>query len=223
MIPWTRSTSARSFVFALALSSTAVSAQQTRPSQRPNTAAGLGIHGFSVVLVVGSLASTAGAPSDGVPEVARKALADMKDFLPYKRYQLLDAAWMMCCPPMTQAYSGRVRGPDDREYRYSVDPLTVADGKLNLRFSVREIAAPATAAAARNKAKESLTRNHPQMVEPARRSAQMQGMANQNIIDSNFAIALNETVVVGTSRLNGDRALIAILTAAGKPAAQRER
>jgi hypothetical protein len=49
-------------------------------------------------------------------------------------------------------------------------------------------------------------------------SGQQRGRsAGQNIIDSTFAISLGETVVVGTSRLNGDRALIAILTAAAKP------
>ena len=47
------------------------------------------------------------------------------------------------------------------------------------------------------------------------------GAAGQHIIDSTFAIGLGETVVVGTSRLNGDRALIAILTAAAKPAPAR--
>ena len=36
-------------------------------------------------------------------------------------------------------------------------------------------------------------------------------------MDSSFSIALGETVVIGTSRLNGDQALIALLTAAAKP------
>jgi hypothetical protein len=44
-----------------------------------------------------------------------------------------------------------------------------------------------------------------------------------NIIDSTFSITAGETVVVGTSRLHGDRALIAILTAAAKPTAAKER
>lgn len=40
-------------------------------------------------------------------------------------------------------------------------------------------------------------------------------------MDSSFSIALGETVVIGTSRLNGDQALIALLTAAAKPGASR--
>lgn len=43
------------------------------------------------------------------------------------------------------------------------------------------------------------------------------GTSGHNIMDSTFSIALGETVVVGTSRLNGDQALIALLTAAAKP------
>jgi len=37
------------------------------------------------------------------------------------------------------------------------------------------------------------------------------------MLDSTFSIAIGETVVIGTSRLKGDQALIALLTAAGKP------
>jgi DNA-directed RNA polymerase specialized sigma24 family protein len=42
-----------------------------------------------------------------------------------------------------------------------------------------------------------------------------------NLLDSTFSIAVGETVVIGTSRLKGDQALIALLTAAGKPGASR--
>jgi hypothetical protein len=38
-----------------------------------------------------------------------------------------------------------------------------------------------------------------------------------SIMDSTFSIAVGETVVIGTSRLKGEKALIALLTAAGKP------
>ena len=120
----------------LALLPAPVAAQRASAaaSERAHTPAALGIRGFSVVLVVGSMQGT--GASENVPEAARKALTDMKDFLPYKRYQLLDAAWMLCCG---NPISGRVRGPDARDFLYSIDTLTVADNKLNLRFSMREI------------------------------------------------------------------------------------
>ena len=40
---------------------------------------------------------------------------------------------------------------------------------------------------------------------------------NRSIMDSTFSIAVGETVVIGTSRLKGEKALIALLTAAAKP------
>jgi hypothetical protein len=46
-------------------------------------------------------------------------------------------------------------------------------------------------------------------------------MPNRTVMDSTFSIALGETVVIGTSRLKGDQALIALLTAARKPGAAR--
>src|SRR5262249_21964364 len=54
-----------------------------------------GPQGFSVVLVLGDMQNTSTA--DSVPSAARKALADMKDFLPYKGYRLLDVQWTLCC------------------------------------------------------------------------------------------------------------------------------
>src|SRR5437867_6569001 len=49
--------------------------------------------GFSVVLVLGD--SQSSTTADTVPPAARRALADMKDFLPYKGYRLLDAQWIL--------------------------------------------------------------------------------------------------------------------------------
>ena len=41
-----------------------------------------------------------------------------------------------------------------------------------------------------------------------------QGGGGRSIFDTSFAMDIGETVVVGTSRLGGDKALIALLTAA---------
>jgi hypothetical protein len=259
------------------------------------------IRGFSVVLVVGAM--QAASASDNVPEAARKALADMKDFLPYKRYQLLDAAWMVCCGPSTSPISGRVRGPDARDFLYTIDTLGVADAKLNLRFSMRELQDTLAPAARGGQQMSDVARleQQRQLYEATKerddadiqyRSAKKKfdvgalgstemetaashlrhaeervqelqrfggggasgggfgGVAatataggtrgggasasanaggrsssmparNLNIMDSTFSIAVGETVVIGTSRLNGDQALIAILTAAPKPSTGR--
>jgi hypothetical protein len=77
--------------------------------------------GFSIVLVVGDLQGAGG--EEDVPPAARRALADMKDFLPYKSYKLVDAAWIM---GTTHAMS-RLRGPEDREYDIEI---SVSDGRV---------------------------------------------------------------------------------------------
>jgi hypothetical protein len=251
---------------------------QTVSIERLRTPAAIGVHGFSVVLVVGGMQGS--SASDNVPEAARKALADMKDFLPYKRYQLLDAAWILCCGTANNGVSGRVRGPDGRDYLYVLDPGSVAGSKLNLRFTMREAQEVLMPAVSQSKLSDTARLEHSRQLyeairerdeaelvarttkqkydvgvmsapdveaattrlrraeqrvqdlqrlagSPARATAQGGGGARgagssgRSIMDSSFSIALGETVVIGTSRLNGDQALIAILTAAAKPGGAR--
>jgi hypothetical protein len=266
----------RSLVAALAVAAfvwlpVGTAAQQSRGSAtRGSSPASLGIHGFSVILVIGAMQGASAA--DHVPDVAKKALNDMRDFLPYKRYQLLDAAWMLCCTASRMGVSGKVRGPNDLDYSYHVDPITVTDSKLNLRFSMREMHDAAPVVAGQGKLSDSARLEHSRqlyeairerdeaevtarsakqkhevgLLNPAdmeaaqlrrRRAAQrvedlqrlagggrasFGGSSGHNIMDSTFSIALGETVVVGTSRLNGDQALIALLTAAAKPGTPKE-
>ena len=269
MTPVTRSRIACLIAGVLAAAPLPAAAQQSRAATRDARPASLGIHGFSVVLVIGSMQGQ-NAGDGNVPESAKKALSDMKDFLPYKRYQLLDAAWMLCCAAAQAGVSGRVRGPNEVEYTYMVNPLMIADSKLNVRFSMREArdaAGPAVNTARlsetarlehsrqlydaireRDEAAlrlrsvkqrhdvgmvsapdmEAATLRHltaAQRVEDLQRlaggGAKHADAAARTVMDTTFAIAPGETVVVGTSRLHGDQALIAILTAATKPGAAR--
>jgi len=93
-----------------------------------------GMQGFSVVLVLGDLQGAATA--DNVPAAARKALADMKDFLPYKSYHLLDAAWILG----SSRSANRLRGPDDVEYELGlgVSPGAPDAKALRIEFVLRE-------------------------------------------------------------------------------------
>jgi hypothetical protein len=290
--------------FAMAVIPPALEAQAPSERERPGVAAGrggserrinafdaIGIHGFSIVLVVGDMQGTAGA-NDTVPGAAKKALADMRDFLPYKNYRLLDAEWMLCCGGGSFAgVSGRVRGPEEQDYSYSLTTNGVSDSKITVHFSMREApATPAVAAAGsaspfkaapmsdtaradyskqlyeatkeRDEAlrqvqslkpkvaagvvpKEELqaaeqryeraterevelrrmlgqlrpqpSRSPDQPDERLEKSARAGSMSARSIMDSTFSIAVGETVVIGTSRLKGEKALIALLTAAGKP------
>jgi len=272
-----------------------VKAGKSVPTERGQTPASMGIHGFSVVLVVGGTQGATAGATDTVPEAARKALADMKDFLPYKRYQLLDAAWILCCGPENpigkSQVSGRVRGPDGRDYVYAIDPGEVVGSKLNLRFTMREVQempftpvnmekmsdmarlelAKQQAEAARElddleihlravqqglqvgaattgdlEAATARVRRAQQRAQDLQRmsggvtvtAAQGGGRGGggtraavagrgtgtalgREMMDSSFSITPGETVVIGTSRISGDQALIAILTAATKPGGAR--
>ena len=110
--------------------------------------------GFSVVLLVGDMQG--GESLDGVPAAARKALADTKDFLPYKNYRLLDSQWTLCCSGSTSAIT-RLRGVDEQEYQLELraspapavfdatrPPASKNDpNALSIRFFLREPAGTA--------------------------------------------------------------------------------
>ena len=205
--------------------------------------------GFSVVLVLGEMQGTGAA--ENVPPAARKALADMKDFLPYKTYRLLDTQWTLCCGH--SAIATRLRGDEQDYYDLELEPnRTDTSGKWYVRFSLRN--APfggvvattqpetddnrmAQLAAKRSEVeaqirnlKQRYNDNHPevqkaraQLAEIDRQQAQLRvdntrrraiaRPLNRTVIDTSFTMDIGETVVVGTSRLQGDKALIALLTA----------
>jgi hypothetical protein len=256
----------------LTLAPSVVSAQTPRTTvttpQKPWTPQPLGIYGFSVVLVTGDMQG----PDAGntVPETARRALADMRSFLPFKRYQLLDSAWILCCAVQRTGagVSGRVRGPDDRDYTYVIEQIGFSDSKLTVHFSMREAGLAqamelelskmsdvgrlehkrqlAEALTDRDQA-ETAMRQATQRFEvgvvsgPDKDAAVMRyeraaarvkdleaiaagrsaGSPEAKLMDSTFSIAPGETVVIGTSRVKGDQALIALLTAATKPGGTR--
>jgi hypothetical protein len=134
--------------------------------------------GFSVVLVLGDIQGAAIA--DDVPPAARKALVDMREFLPFKSYKLLDAAWVMCCGqqgsnepvnrrPAAQSGSGGgsspqmtsqvLRGPEDQEYELKLYTSRAENSRVFVRFALfgsgpsREALAETTAATSRTTAR----------------------------------------------------------------------
>ena len=108
----------RAALVALALAAATVPASaqqatQTTPARMvPNPADPVLRRGFNVVLLLGDMQGP-GYPKP-IPEAAMRALADMRDFLPYKGYNLLDTQWILggtSSPAVT-----RLRGLDDQEY-----------------------------------------------------------------------------------------------------------
>jgi hypothetical protein len=189
--------------------------------------------GFSVVLLLGETQGTA-AGADGLPPAPalRKALADVKDFLPYKSYRVLDTQWL-------RGGSTRMKGPDDQEYDVELDsipavPLCTKDCLLNVLFHLQEVGAAANSseeygrsmqAAELEKQRESL-----QLKMPAAQGAMVQEMKARlaeiekrlrlakarKLIDSKFQMEVGETVVVGTSKIGGgDKGLVVLLTSVG--------
>jgi hypothetical protein len=219
--------------------------------ERPNAAAAerqavqvmADLQGFSIVLVIGELQG--GQASDDVPAAARRALEDMKDFLPFRTYRLLDSAWMAGSLPVKSA-STRVRGPNNRDLELliianrAISNATLRPG-IGVKFSLVDPGggtASSTNGGAAAKLRElerainvaerdllalvnRLDRNHPDViamqkkVDELRRleEAETRGGRLSPVIDTTFNMDVGETVVVGTSRIQGNMALIALLTA----------
>src|SRR6185295_14037381 len=120
-------------VACMCLAATSASAQPPGKPSALSKGQSDGPQGFSVVLVLGDT-KTATPVDDSVPSAARKALADMKDFLPYKGYRLLDAQWIL---GSTHA-STRLRGVDEQEYQLTLRSGVAADGQLRVTFQLLE-------------------------------------------------------------------------------------
>jgi hypothetical protein len=113
-------------VLALLLLTTPAWAQGTSPA----------LQGFSIVLVLGDVQD--GAASETVPPAARAALADLKDFLPYRSYRVLDTAWVLASSATRQAVSSRLQGPDEQDFEVTLDRMPVGTSSLQVRFEMRE-------------------------------------------------------------------------------------
>ena len=155
-------------------------------------------HGFSVILALGDLQG--GAPARDLPPAASKALADMSQFLPYKSYQLLDARWLLGSPRATAL----IRGPENREYELELRTSSKSDSEVQIDFYLRDPRQAFPFLPGRGLRTGTSTRAVRIVKRPGR------------IIDTTFNMDVGETVVVGTSRLQGDKALIVLLTAVGK-------
>jgi hypothetical protein len=98
--------------------------------------------GFNIVLLVGEMQGP-GYPKP-IPAAALKALSDMRDFLPYKGYSLLDTQWIVAGASATALT--RLRGLDGQEYELELraspvlSPGTAAPdaGSLSVRFVLRD-------------------------------------------------------------------------------------
>lgn len=163
---------------ACALGSTAVAQDAAR------------VQGFSVVLLLGEQHGS--IPAEGLSKSAQRAIADIREFLPYKGYRVLDTQWV--AGSNFGESKGTIRGLDNFIYNFELETRP------------REIGTKPGAP------------HGP--LDWARFRLFNPGTSGRMtpLLDNQFNIKPGETVVVGTSRVQGESALIVLLTAvaAGK-------
>ncbi len=149
------------------------------------------------LLLIAANGPTGGAMPDNLPPGARKALQDLQGFLPYKSYRLLDSAWV----PATSSAEVRLVGAAGASYDADLTFRRVGDSKSTQlfveRFRLRE-----------------------EGDSPALVNAKGERRAPRQLLFNSFDLDIGETIVVGTSRVDGtsDEALVVLLTAVAEPA-----
>lgn len=141
---------------------------------------------FQIVLVRGAISG----PEElvGIPKNAEKAIRDIHDFLPFKSYKMLDSGLVRIDD------SGKIRldGIPPQQYDVRVAWKPASGNKLTVwDFSVVPVRIPTGIPLGKGVAPEA---DHP-------------------IIDTSFTIDVGETIVVGSSKLGGDVALVVLFTA----------
>jgi hypothetical protein len=125
-----------------------------------------------------------------VPQPAREALMDARSFLPFNGYRLLGTAVLRTA----DGAAAIVNGPDDVDYNCEIRfyPSVTHDG---LQLVVRRF----------------LLQRMPPQTEYGQ---YLEGASAVDVLNTSFSMKPGETVVVGTSKLEGaDRALVVLLTA----------
>jgi len=117
---------------------------------------------------------------------AQKALDDLRGFLPYKGYHLLDTAWLRT----TGVVQARLVGKDGISY--------------SVRPNCRGLGA--------EDSKELYVRNF-DVNEELSSAIQKENRGPRSILSTSFGLKVGETLVVGTSKLDGGDALVFLLTA----------
>ena len=139
---------------------------------------------------------------DELPANTRKAVQDVREFLPFQSYRLVDVAVLRS----SGEGHARINGPggEDYEVAFSFDRVLDDSQELRVRhFAVRD----------RTPLPE-LADVEATSAEAAAAYAKARQQASRSLIGTSFSVEVGETIVVGTSKLNGDgRALIVLLTA----------
>lgn len=145
---------------------------------------------FQIILLVAD--QGAGGEEAPLPAHAAEALEDIREFLPFRRYHTVDAAWLRT----TREAEAVLTGPDGL-------PLVV-----HLRFRDR---------VAQQLFVEAFALDAPALLplDPGGAEGAKKRPRSQRLLATSFSMAVGETLVVGTSKLDGsEEALVVLLTAA---------
>jgi len=145
---------------------------------------------FQLLLLAASTHKGAGEPD--VPASAQKALSDLRGFLPYKDYKLLDSTWLRAT--QDRPTEGRVVGRGDQGYAVKLRFRTTGSDQMFLdHFELNE---------------ELMT------ARPTAEGKKSDVHVPRDLISTSFSLKKGETIVVGTSKLDGsEEALVVLLTA----------
>lgn len=153
---------------------------------------------FQVIMVLGRTSD--GTTSEGLPISAKKALDDLRDFLPYRSYALLDTVLLRTA----RNAETTMRGPDGREFGVSLGfRREKGSGEPELHIKTFRVAD-----------KTGSHRREPMEIPSKDVQVLLPPSVPRTIISTSFGIDVGETVVVGSSRLDGgEKALILLVTA----------
>jgi hypothetical protein len=142
------------------------------------------------ILLLSAALKPSATPGPDIPENAQKAVADLKKFLPFKSYQLVDAAWLSATEG--QAAQGRLNGSGGAAYQVRMRFRMTGDSNV-----------------------PTLYMDHFELSQEM--VVQMKdgpNFTNRDLIQTTFSIKEGETIVVGSSKADGaDGALVVLLTA----------
>ncbi|MFQ5348842.1 MAG: hypothetical protein ACE5EG_00200 [Thermoanaerobaculia bacterium] len=147
------------------------------------------------LIQISLLAAAKSGPNElaDLPQNTRQAIEDVRQFLPFKSYRLLDTALMRT----DRVARTMLTGPDNREFRAELS-LAPSGSELMVRHFelVEKVELPAP------------------LIAGGGDTGGPVSPASKQVLSSSFAAAIGQTVVVGTSRLNGgDEALVVLFTA----------
>jgi hypothetical protein len=144
-------------------------------------------HTQTFQIIVLAATDTASTPSD-LPQGAQRAVEDIIDFLPYAGFRVLDSGWLKTVREGQTSLTGPTGFEVELRFR--------GDSRSNEQLLVERFSMTARV--------------------PFQNSEGQRGYRHEMILHTSFSMDVGETVVVGTSKLNGGEeptALVILLTA----------